>query len=160
MSLTGEMSRPSTGLATRRRAPGSQLHISLPASMQTGAEMEKPEILRQIEDGLQDFSSREFQKRVWIQGRGPEVSSYEELMCRLFDDLDVRNLAASNWSGFGLTVEQKARLTRFLGSLATFDAEIPQLPDPCFVFEKLDMSNVRIVAKETLDALRISRSGS
>ncbi len=35
---------------------------------------------------LRTLASQDFQERVWLKGEGPEFSSYEEEMCRFFDD--------------------------------------------------------------------------
>lgn len=43
-----------------------------------------------ISEILDEFSDPEYQKRIWLQGKGPEVSSFGEAMCGLFDDLDFK----------------------------------------------------------------------
>lgn len=42
-------------------------------------------------DCLREFSDASYQKRVWNASSGPEVSSFSEAVCQLFDDsgLDV-----------------------------------------------------------------------
>lgn len=44
---------------------------------------------------LRELASTEFQERVWVRGVGPEISSYEELVCQLFDDTGLGALLAS-----------------------------------------------------------------
>ena len=39
-----------------------------------------------VVDCLRDLSDPDFQNRVWIRGEGPEVSSFVETVCELFDD--------------------------------------------------------------------------
>ena len=48
--------------------------------------MEIDEWLRKVLGVVADIGDREFQERVWIRGEGPEVSSFDEIMCTLFDD--------------------------------------------------------------------------
>lgn len=42
--------------------------------------------IEHIELCLKQLSDKEFQERVWLRGEGPEVSSYAEVVCQLFDD--------------------------------------------------------------------------
>lgn len=41
---------------------------------------------RNVSNALETFANIEFQKRIWIKGSGPEVSSFDEAFCVLFDD--------------------------------------------------------------------------
>jgi hypothetical protein len=41
-----------------------------------------------IIDALAELGDPEFQQRVWIDGRGPEVSPFVEAVSRLMDDYD------------------------------------------------------------------------
>jgi hypothetical protein len=50
--------------------------------------MDKINWLKAILQCIIELCDKEFQKRVWIEGKGPEISSFDELMCRLFDDYD------------------------------------------------------------------------
>lgn len=46
-------------------------------------------IYQNIKSCLKELSDIEFQKRVWLRGEGPEVSSYVEVVCQLFDDTGI-----------------------------------------------------------------------
>ncbi len=46
-------------------------------------------IYEQIESCLKELSDIAFQERVWVRGEGPEVSSYTEVVCQLFDDTGI-----------------------------------------------------------------------
>ena len=48
--------------------------------------------LIQIEQCLKELADLKFQERVWVRGEGPEVSSYTEVVCQLFDDTALRDL--------------------------------------------------------------------
>ena len=37
-------------------------------------------------DCLRELSNAQFQRRVWLASSGPEVSSFSEAVCQLFDD--------------------------------------------------------------------------
>jgi len=49
----------------------------------------------QVIDGLRELADFDFQKRVWLSGAGPEMSSFVEAVCGLFDD-----------SGLGLALDK------------------------------------------------------
>lgn len=42
--------------------------------------------IENIRSCLEEISDLEFQSRVWVRGEGSEVSSFTELICRLYDD--------------------------------------------------------------------------
>jgi len=46
-------------------------------------------VYQYMESCLKELSDIEFQKRIWIRGEGPEVSSYVEVVCQLFDDTGI-----------------------------------------------------------------------
>ncbi len=48
--------------------------------------LEKEKWINWIKEELQEISDKEFQERVWVNGQGSEMSSYIEVMNRLFDD--------------------------------------------------------------------------
>jgi hypothetical protein len=48
--------------------------------------------LRQVIECLDELADLEFQQRVWVRGEGPEVSSYVEVTCQLFDDTGLGDL--------------------------------------------------------------------
>jgi hypothetical protein len=42
-----------------------------------------------IAAALNELQDRDYQERVWLRGLGPEVSSLDEVVNRLFDDYDL-----------------------------------------------------------------------
>ena len=48
--------------------------------------MNKKEWFELIIQQIREISDKEFQKRVWVNADGPKVSSYSEVMCKLYDD--------------------------------------------------------------------------
>jgi len=43
-----------------------------------------------ISKSLEPFYNLDFQIRAWLRGEGPEVSSLDEAICKLFDDSDFK----------------------------------------------------------------------
>ena len=103
---------------------------------------------------IEEFSSAEFQDRVWLKGLGPEVSSYEEAMCRLFDDLGFSRLLDNEWRQVGLGETEISRLRSFRSTLLEFDRDVPQLPKPEDVLQRSGWTDVRQSAREALSVLR------
>lgn len=48
--------------------------------------------LREVLECLGELADPEFQQRVWVRGEGPEVSSFVEVACQLFDDTGLGDL--------------------------------------------------------------------
>jgi hypothetical protein len=57
--------------------------------------MTSREWIAAIESVLRQFADPEYQRRVWILGLGPEVSSYDEAVNLLLVDLDLAGLIGS-----------------------------------------------------------------
>ncbi|MDP2306533.1 MAG: hypothetical protein Q8P18_10970 [Pseudomonadota bacterium] len=66
---------------------------------------------RQVLECLRELADANFQQRVWIRGEGPEVSSYSELVCQLFDDTALGDVLESGLAGniFGKPAEAELR---------------------------------------------------
>ena len=64
-----------------------------------------------ILESLEELADIQFQERVWVKGKGPEVSSLEEAICGLFDD-----------SCLGMVLDKQGYVYN-----KTIDAEIRQL---------------------------------
>ena len=45
-------------------------------------------ILANFLETIEGISDKEYQKRVWIRGEGPEVDDFTETVCHFFDDGD------------------------------------------------------------------------
>lgn len=117
--------------------------------------MERSEWIEALSSVLEEFCSEEFQKRVWLRGDGPEVSSFVEAYCRFFDDLDANRLIDVEWRQLGLTKFQKDKLESFRDILAEFGQGVPDLPRPEEVLEHPNWPNVRKAARNALTGLRL-----
>lgn len=66
--------------------------------------MAKENWLIEVIECLKEISDIDFQERVWIKGEEDQVSSYDEVICRLFDDLDLLN----SMNSYDISDESKA----------------------------------------------------
>ena len=51
------------------------------------SDVDQDVLTERLFDVLRVISDSEYQQRVWIAGEGEDVSSYEDTICELFDDL-------------------------------------------------------------------------
>lgn len=49
-------------------------------------EMNKKQILKSFLENLDRISNKEYQKRIWIEGRAPECDDFDEPVCNFFQD--------------------------------------------------------------------------
>ncbi len=71
-----------------------------------------------------EFADRAYQKRVWIDGRGSEVTSYSEAMVAVLEDGRIKEFAAGRGSNFGLRADQLSALGEFGTVLEQFDGRL------------------------------------
>ena len=69
---------------------------------------------------LRQLADRSFQERVWVRGEGPEVSSYVEMVCQLFDDTGVGELLDAGGAAKALGAEASQELAKLSGLLDGF----------------------------------------
>jgi hypothetical protein len=67
------------------------------------------------------FADPDFQRRIWINGEGPEVSSYYESLCSLFDDSHVMSSDNGDALALGCSEEMCSKLGGFVATLDNFD---------------------------------------
>ena len=115
--------------------------------------MDGKDWIQAIIEVLEEFSSQEFQERIWLKGLGPEVSSYEEAMCRLFDDLGLSLVIDDEWHRIGLNENQRDALKEFKIAIDSFDKDIVNPPHPLEVLQHLRWPEIRELAKQTLQIL-------
>lgn len=77
----------------------------------------RPQILQSFLDNLFRISSKEYQNRVWIQGKGPEVHDFDEAVCDFFGDGDP---ILKNFKDFGLSEDQFNLLKKFRDEFKSF----------------------------------------
>jgi len=78
---------------------------------------EKKQILISVLDTVESISDKEYQKKVWILGKGPEVEDFDEICCNFFGDGDP---LLENYKDFGLTKSQYLVLKKFRNIFRTF----------------------------------------
>jgi len=86
---------------------------------------------RMLLGSLRELGNIELQQRVWVQGLGPECSSFVEAVCQAFDDTGLTELLKAPGSvarEFGVELEEE---------LLRLDASLSLLPDDLVAAERL-----------------------
>ena len=81
---------------------------------------DKKNILDFLLKKISDISSKEYQTRVWIQGKGPEWDDFSETVCCFFSDADP---IIESYKEFGITDEQNLILKRFRDEFDAFSSK-------------------------------------
>ncbi len=79
--------------------------------------IDRKAILASCLEILEGISDKEYQKRVWIRGEGPEVDDFDETTCNFFQD---GNGIIQNYKDFGLTDKQYHLLVNFRDEFDAF----------------------------------------
>ena len=80
--------------------------------------------LSNVIECLRELSDIEFQRRVWVDGSGPDVSSFEELICQLFDDTGLDDAIESGAARDELGEEIATRLQDLDSAIARIDRSL------------------------------------
>ncbi len=101
---------------------------------------------------LKELSDAEFQRRVWVEGSGPEVSSLEELVSQLFDDTGLGDSIESETIAKELGDDAASALLELDSAINTLDQTLPADR----LIEHPTMVRVRRLAADALSKLAIS----
>ena len=102
--------------------------------------------------GLRELSDEGFQRRVWLASSGPEISSFSEAICQLFDDtgLDGALENTEHPTGFREEVNVSLRkLSQLVGRAAQTFRSLP----PTAVIEHPQMRVIRSTAASILSQI-------
>ncbi|MBY0530003.1 MAG: hypothetical protein K2P51_07410 [Rhabdochlamydiaceae bacterium] len=114
-------------------------------------EEDKNHILSEFLRIILHISDKEYQKRVWIRGEGPEVNDFDETICHFFDDGDP---ILKNYKIYGISENQQNLLQEFRKLLKSFSDE--NYWPPMFI-DSPEWTNITIRAKEVLQSFNYSK---
>ena len=83
-------------------------------------EEDRKYILNEYLRNISHIASREYQKRVWISGEGPEVDDFDETVCHFFDDGDP---ILKKYKEYQITEKQYQLLIHFRKEFQEFSGE-------------------------------------
>ena len=108
--------------------------------------IDKYKWLNGIQNAIQEIANSEFQERVWVRGEGPEVSSFTEAICRLFDDYNFDDFLDEHWHIFGLS----SQLYRMLRKLRNLLNEYEEKETDAEIVKDEKWDEIREYAKDVL----------
>lgn len=74
---------------------------------------------------VHEFADVAYQRRVWIEGNGPEAGSYSEALSMLFDDCRIEEFAAGKARDFGFSEDAAKSLSHLAHVIGSFDERLP-----------------------------------
>lgn len=105
---------------------------------------DKKYILSEYLRNIRHISDKEYQKRIWIRGEGPECDDFDETCCRFFDD------GASlfeNYRDFWITDSQYQILKKFRDKFRVFSDDNHWPPE---FIDTPEWAEIMELAKEVL----------
>lgn len=115
-------------------------------------EEDRKYILNEHLRNIHHISDKEYQKRVWIQGKGPECDDFDETCCHFFDDGDP---ILENYKDFGITEAQYKVLRKFRDAFRTFSDENNWPPE---FIDTPEWAKIMSLAKEVLKAFNYRKN--
>lgn len=103
-------------------------------------------ILFNLLETVQNIADKEYQKRVWIRGEGPEIDDFTETACRFSEDID---LVLENRKKCSVTESQCQILEKFRDRLDIFYYQCSY--EPAFI-DTPEWNEITEMAKEVLRA--------
>ena len=87
---------------------------------------ENTSLLLHLFEAIEEIADAEYQARVWVQGEGPECSSFVEAMCGFFDDAQA-GYVLKNHKEFRLSPEQTKALEALFFALSEYSKNTPDI---------------------------------
>ena len=118
-------------------------------------DIDRKQILVSCLETIKDISDKEYQKRVWIRGEGPEVDDFDETVCDFFGDGDP---IIENYKDFEITDRQYHLLVKFRDEFDAFcrgpalEYYLPQL-----FIDTPEWEKITEMAKEVLKAFNFHK---
>ena len=101
---------------------------------------------------IREIADAEYQQRVWINGEGPEVGSYVEAMCQLFDDHSLDLLISTAKDERLLQPDQIKQLEAFRDALAHY-GDVQKSEDDRVIVNDPQWAKIRAHASRFLKVL-------
>ncbi len=107
--------------------------------------------LTRVLEIIKDISDKEYQKRVWVRGEGPECYDFDETCCDFFDDID---LLIESYKDLGVAESQYHLLKKFRDE---FDAFSRKNNWPPAFIDTPEWEKITEMAKEVLKAFNYQK---
>ncbi len=103
-------------------------------------------ILNEYLRNIHHIYEKEFQRRIWIRGEGPECQSFDDAVCDFFD---IGDPILYEYKEFGISEIQFSLLKKFRDEFQKFsdDNDLPQL-----FIDTPEWTRITLMAKEVLES--------
>ena len=112
---------------------------------------EKEYILNKFLKNISHISDKDYQRRVWIYGKGPECDDFDETCCHFFDDGDP---VLEHYKDFWITESQYQILKKFRDK---FEAFADDNNWPHEFIDTPEWNEITEMAKEVLQAFNYQK---
>lgn len=103
-------------------------------------------IIKQYLETIHHISDKEYQKRVWIRGEGPECDDFDETVNYFFGEIDS---ILEEYKDFWITENQRQILKKFRDQFRIFSDENSWPPE---FIDTPEWDEITKIAKEVLQA--------
>ena len=110
------------------------------------SEKEKEQIVRGFVDIFTRVENKNYQRRIWIKGEGPEMDSFEDTVCDFFIECES---ILENHKAFGITKAQYQLLKKFRDKFRAFSDQHNWPPE---FIDSPEWDKITRMAKEVLVA--------
>jgi hypothetical protein len=119
------------------------------------SDKDKKQILEGFVDVFTRISNKEYQKRIWVKGEGPEVDDFDDTVCDFFGECDP---ILENYKDFGVTDKQYQLLIKFRDEFDAFRRG-PALKyySPQEFIDNPEWTKISEMAKEILKAFNYKK---
>ena len=105
---------------------------------------------------LSDLADQEFQRRAWLASEGPEVSSFSELICQVFDDTGLSDALGADRRPIALSERSFSALRKLDWAVSKVDQGLSTE----LLLEDAQMEAVRRVAASAFESIKLDQSGA
>lgn len=109
-------------------------------------EINRKQVVQEFLQNLYRISDKEYQKRIWIEGAGPECHDFDEAVNDFFGDGEP---ILANYQNYGLSESQHRALQKFYDEFKIF-ADDNDFPEE--FIDTPEWDKIRAMAKEVLKA--------
>ena len=114
-------------------------------------EFNRKEVVKGFLQNLYRISNKEYQKRIWIEGAGPECHDFDEAVIDFFGDGDP---ILKNYKDYGLSHTQHQLLKKFRDEFNDF-ADRNDLPEE--FIDSPEWAKIMDLAKDVLKAFNFQK---
>ena len=112
----------------------------------------RKQILMSVLETIEGISDKEYQKRVWIRGEGPECADFVETCCNFFGDGDP---LIENYKDFGISESQYHLLKKFRDDFRAF-SDANDWPEE--FIDTPEWARIMEMAKEVVEAFHFKKT--